>query len=244
MAFDETFRPVPRFDETEVFELIGELGQVRELRPSNFEGPVAEWAEDRMRKFGETIIPRHVYVEPTAEGPHRVAWIYHDGIEIRDGEMVTFCMHHVACDCSPEAEKAESQEEKEEILGSCSALESVIRKRAYLVNATYGMENILSRNYDHDRPAHEQSSPTQDFVLRSMLYLLEHDYRHPESWIANVESGWDLINLMANVMQLRPEDIRWFAGELQEKKMVQTDGQVIELTQKVKRTIDRERLAA
>lgn len=102
----------------------------------------------------------------------------------------------------------------------------------------------MSQIYDQDRPAYEQSSVTQHFVIRSMVYLLEHDYRHPESWMANVESGWNLINLMANVMQIRPEDTRWYAGLLQEQKMVETDGQVIALTPKVKRLIDKDRLAA
>lgn len=244
MAFDETLRPTPRFDEIEVFELTGEAREVRELHASNFDGPVADWAHERMEKYGETIIPRHVYVESVGQSEHRVAWIYHDGMELRDDEMVTFCMHHVACDCSPEVEKAETEEEKQEIIGDCPALKNVLRKRAHLVNATYGMDNILSLIYDQDRPAHEQSSATQHFVIRSILYLLEHDYRHPESWIANVESGWDLINLMANVMQLRPEDVRWYAELLQEEKMVQTDGQVIVLAPKIKKTIDKERLAA
>jgi hypothetical protein len=240
MAFDETFRPNPKFDEVEVFRLTGRAEEVRELGPSNFDGPVAEWAAQRMEGLGETIVPRHVYTDysDTPEG-HKVAWVYHDGIDMETGS--TFCLHHVACDCYLKAENL-SGEEKEFVLGECESLKRVLEKRAVLVNATYGVANVIDRMYDHERLAPEQSDETQAFVQGSLLYMLEHDYRHPESWVANVESGWNLIRLLARVMEIRYEDAKWFAADLAEKEMVETDGVVVLLDSKRRAEIDAERL--
>jgi hypothetical protein len=242
MAFDETFRFQSRIDEYESFRLIGVTKEYRELQPSNFDGPVAAWAEARMRDLGETIIPRHVYVETLQESgtQHRVAWVYHDGFNPDTGQ--SFCMHHVACDCSQEVDAAEDSDEKYEIMANCAALMRVLDKRAWLVNATYGMDNVLNHFYDQDKSAYEQNSEAQHFVIRAMMYMLEHDYRHPEGWMANVESGWNLINLMALVMRIDPEDVTWYAELLDSQGLVETDGTVVTLSQKLKDTIDAEKI--
>lgn len=240
MAFDETFRPHPNFDEVEVFTLTGQAKTVRELQPSNFAGPVAEWANERMHNFGETIVPRHVYIEPTASGEeHRVAWIYHDGLDL-DAQQ-SFCMHHVACDCSQAVDNAETPKEKQEIIGNCQPLINVLNKRAWFINTTYGMDNVFSSFYDPERPAYEQTSEAESFAVSSIMYMLEHDYRHPESWMANVESGWTLINLVAKVMNLHPEDVQWFTELLKTQDLVETDGVVISLSQRFKDGIETER---
>jgi|GEM_PF-7108398 len=240
MALDETFRFQPKIDEKVVFELTGEARERRELQPSRFEGPVADWAEKRMRDLGETIVPRLVYSVPTKSGNHKVAWVYHDGFEISTGEG--YCLHHIACDCSSEIEAAESDEQKQEIIGDCKALSQVLGTRADMISSTYGIDTVLNAYYDPERTAGEQSPEMQEFALRSIVYVLEHDYRHPESWMANVESGWTLVNLMASIMHMRPEDIGWYADMLQENEVVATDGVAISLSQKLKDTIDAERI--
>lgn len=240
MAFDETFKPRPNFDEIVVFDLIGRTEQVRELRPSNFEGPVAEWAEERMSKIGETIVPRHVYVDSVDNKDHRVAWVYHDGIDMETGQ--SFCMHHVACDCSLEVDRAANEEERQEIIGNCPALVNVLRKRAQFINATYSMDTIIGEMYDPERPAEKQSSATQHFVVRSLVYVLEHDYRHPESWMANVESGWNMVGLLSNILHLRYEDVQWYAELLASQELVETDGTVVSLSQNVRDTIDADKV--
>lgn len=239
MALDETFRPYSKYDELEVFQLIGRAQEVREVRPSDFDGPVAEWADRRMRNIGETIVPRQVYIVPLAQEDHRVAWIYHDGIDIDTEE--TFCLHHIACDCSAEVDSAPTEEEKQAIIANCSALTNVLAKRAHFINATYGMDNIFNSIYDREKPAYEQSSSTQHFAIRSIMYVLEHDYRHPESWMGNVESGWNLIGLLSNIMQLRREDVQWYTELLASQELVETDGVVVELAPKIKQAIDAEK---
>lgn len=242
MAFGESFSPYPKFDEQEVFEAVGRPETIKKLKPSNFEGPVAHWANDRMRMFGETIIPRQVYVEqPPYKRPHRVAWVYHDGFDVNTGE--SFQMHHIACDCSGEIDRVDDPEEKQRIMDSCPALLPVIEKQADLVNATYGVDLVLAAlPYYGKTPMEEQSPETQHFVTRSIVYMLEHDYRHPESWIANVESGWTLINLMAKIFKIKPEDIEWLAEALATQEVVETDGVVISLSQKLKDTIDADKV--
>lgn len=241
MAFDETFRYQPKINEEEVFELIGRAQTVRQLEPSNFEGPVAHWANDRMRRFGETIIPRHVYVEQKPYGkPHRVAWVYHDGFNIDTG--VPFCMHHIACDCTPDVDRVDDLEEKQRIMNECDALLPVLDRQAELINYTYGVTKLLEAlSFMPGAPMEEQNAEVQNFISRSIVYVLEHDYRHPESWMANVESGWNLINLQARVFQISPADLGWLAEALASQEVVETDGVVIELSQRLKDNIDAEK---
>jgi hypothetical protein len=236
MSFDETFRFQPKIEEKEVYELTGEARELRELQPSHFEGPVAEWANERMNSLGETIVPRFVYIDQLPDEQHRVAWVYHDGINMENAE--SFKIHHVACDCSGAVDRAETQEEKQEILGNCQSLLRVLDRRAALINAAYGMDNVFDTLYNSDEPAEEQNSKAQHFAIRSMVYMLEHDYRHPESWMANVESGWMLINLMARVMHLRVEDVQWYAELLESQEIVETDGVAVSLSQDLKDQIE------
>ena len=243
MAYGESFRTYPTFDDQEVFELTGHSQSVIRLEPNHFEGPVAQWANDRIRKFGETIVPRQVYVEqPPYKRPHRVAWIYHEGRNTETGQE--FSMHHVACDCSGDIENANSPQERQEIVDNCPGLVPVLAKQADLVNADYAINQIMEGlPYYQKEPMEEQTPKVQEFVARSILYLLEHDYRHPESWIANIENGWTLTNLMADVLKVKQNDIDWVTSEILEPEgSITVEGVVISLSQRLKDTIHAERV--
>jgi hypothetical protein len=243
MSLSESFIDYPMFDETEVREVVGTAKKVRKLGNSEFQGPVAAWANDRMRVFGETIIARHVYVVGLPKGKeHRVAWVYHEGFTERSEP---FCMHHVACDCSGDIEKADTPEEKQEIVRQCPGLQPALEHQASAVNTALGIEDILyyELKYYPKAPMEAQNDIVQEFVGASLLHLLENDYEYPRSWIANVESGYTLPNLAAKVLQVPSVDVEWIAQELEDEGQVVFDGQAISLSQRLKDKLDAERTA-
>ncbi len=227
MSFDETLRPHSNFDESVVFELVGKAQEVRELRPSNFEGPVAVWANVREQKFGDTILPRHVYTERSGDEEHRVAWVYHSGIDFESGE--TFSDHHIACDCLLEAEQSDSQDPILPL--DCDALRSVLNKRAWFVNATFRIDEVMKVFKDGKAGDYEQLPAVHDFSVRTIAYLLEHDTRHPESWVGNVITGQHQVSLLSVVMQQPPEIIRWYGELLEQTGLVEFDGETLSLTE-------------
>lgn len=240
MAFDETFRPTPKINEIETFQLIGKPREFRELRPSNFDGPVAEWADWRMHALGETIVPRHVYIDSLPGGEeHRVAWVYHDGFN--PDSATSYCMHHVACDCSLEVDHAETLEERAEIMSNCPSLTTVLQRRAWLVNATYGIDTILNHyTYDAQSEPEEQSPEVRQFLSGAIAQILEHDFRHPESWMANVESGWNLVNLLAVTLQIPPEHVLEYAQQLERMGYVELNDDAVSLSASEKARIQNE----
>lgn len=238
MASGEAFGVYPTFNEQEVFETIGRPETIIKLAPSNFEGPVAHWANDRMRMFGETVVPKQVYIEQTPyKKPHRVAWVYHDGFNIDTGEP--FCIHHIACDCSPEVDRVDSVEEKQEIMNECPALIPSLDRQAQLINSAYHISEVLTAlSYEPGVSMYRQNPNVQNFVARSIVYMLERDYLHPQDWMANVESGWNLISLEARIFGLSSEDIEWLAQTLALEGILETDGTHLELSQQQKDNIE------
>ena len=230
MAFDETFRPRVNFDETEVFALTGQAREVRELHPSHFAGPVAEWADERERNFGDTIIPRHVYAELKDGKMHRVAWIYHQGVEFIDEGYIPFERHHIACDCLLESE----HEGDTELMFNCEALLKVLNKRAWWVNSVYGTEDVLMQLPNLPKEAlFGVSAEEMDeaFSVAAIRHLLEHDARHPEAWVANILDNEHQVSLLALVLQKPPEDVRELVETIEERGLIDFDGEVLQLTQ-------------
>jgi hypothetical protein len=241
MSIAEGFVNAPMYSTDEVAETIGVSKKVRKLESNEFSGPVAAWANDRARVFGETIIPRHMYIVELPKGrKHMVAWIFHEGFTERNEP---FCMHHIACDCSGDIERTQDLEEKQEIIRDCPGLQPALEYQARAVNSALRIEEMLYYNLGYYPKAsmEEQKDAVQDFVGASILHLLKIDYEYPRSWIANIESGMALVNLVAKVHMVAPEDVNWLAEQLQEEDEVATDGQVIALSQVTKDSIDAER---
>ncbi|MBX4201652.1 hypothetical protein KW803_02025 [Candidatus Saccharibacteria bacterium] len=236
MAIDETFRPRIYFDEQEVFEDIGRATRLRQLQPTNFEGPVAEWAEERTKLFGDVVISRMVFVEPGKKEDHRVAWVYRSGIDLETEE--TFARHHIACDCSLEADR---DDELERIF-QCQHLMGVLNKRAWQISATYGAEDILRTIPDLPEEAllgyeHGHEIFGREFSLRALSSILDHDFRHPDSWVANVIDGEHQASLMALIFQQDPAEIHQVAEILERGGVVEIDGDTIMLTEEEKQKI-------
>jgi hypothetical protein len=241
LSSTESFRPRPKFGEEEVFGLIGKAENVIRLEPANFDGPIAAWANDRMRIFSETIVPKEVYVEQQPfKKEHRVAWVYHEGFSSATGEP--FAVHHVACDCSGDVDQVQSFEEKQLIISECPGLMPVIDRHADLIDAAYHTTEILAGlNYTPGTPLREQGKTVRTFVRNSILGFLEHDYTHPESWMANIESGWTISNLMAKIFKLSPEDIDWEVEGLAASGEVDSDGVHFGLSERHKKIMDLEK---
>lgn len=227
MAFDDTFRFTPPVDEREVFGLIGKAKKVRELQASGFEGPVAQWAELRQQRFGDTVIPRHTYLERIDNKPHRVSWVYHNELDFENGQ--NHCFHHIVCDCALEIEYS-GTEEFYAIFG-CQALMSVLNKRAWLVNATYMIDEVRSPFFQPELDDLGQTNAYHNLGVRTIAYLLEYDARHPEGWVANVMSGEHTASLLGLVLQQQPAVVRWYAELLQQEEVIDFDGETLRLAQ-------------
>lgn len=230
MAFDETFRPKLTFDNSTNYD----SPAVRQLQPSNFEGPVAYWAAERTRKFGDGFIPRHVYTEVVDGQPHRVAWVYHDGIDPDIGE--TFERHHIACDCMLEAE----HDGEPERMFACEALHRVLNKRAWVISSVYKMEDTMRAIPELPEAAlfgGDRASLYDEFSMRSIGYLLEHDVIHPEGWVNNIVDGEHMASLIALIMQRDPDEIREYAERMERAGIIKFDGETIMLTESEKQRI-------
>jgi hypothetical protein len=241
MSLAESFRKYPQFSNSEVAETIGNSKSVRKLGPNEFSGPVSSWAKDRERIYGETIVPRHVYVIDLPKGQkHRVAWVYHEGFT---PDNMPFCQHEIACDCSGEIEELYSPEEKEAVIEECPGLMPALELQALAVNKALQIDDILQHalKFHKETPMDEQPELIQAFVGASLFHLLKNDYLYPRSWIANVESGWTMTALASKVLNVPGEGVEWAAGELEQQDIVQIESPVISLSEKMKQKLEEEK---
>lgn len=219
MAFDDTFKHRVKIDEEAVFGLTGKAREVLELRPSHFAGPVAEWAEERENQFGDTVIPRHVYMEVQNGKSHRVAWVYHRGYNL-DAET-DYEEHHIVCDCLLNAERAGEPERMFE----CPAVFTTLTKRAAFINFTYKTDEVARAFMDPDIDDFGQPPKYHEFNIKTMAMVLEHDLRHPESWMANLTNGMHHASSMAVILQLPREVVCWYAKSMEQAGFIDFDGE-------------------
>ncbi len=223
MSLDESFRYIPKYREDEVFELTGKANEVRILEPSNFEGPMLKWATQREQQFGDLVLSRVVYKEVLFNNPHRVAWVYHENLDFESGEHNKG--HHILCDCIVEAEI----EDDIDLMFKCSALQTVLEKRAWLISNKFRMSEIFGAYSDEEVDDFEQNPYARELALRTIAYLLEYDQLHPEGWVANVVSGQHHASLLALIMQQPPEIVRWYAEMLESTGEIEFDGETLRL---------------
>ena len=178
----EVLRHSVNIDEQEVFCLIHKPLDLQEIQPSHFVGRVALWADYAERRYGDSINPVMTYVE---SGPHRVAWIHHEGEDWRSGER--FCTYHVICDCIAGVEGNSPRESVEHILG-CEAVLHALQRRAAFVDHTYRTGEILTALRDPEAGDFEQSNTFHKFAVKTIGDILELDARHPKEWPGNVLS--------------------------------------------------------
>ncbi len=211
-------------DEAEVFCLIHRPVELLELQPSRFEGRVASWAEYAEHRYGDSINPVITYLE---NGPHRVAWIRHEGEDWRTGEQ--FCTYHVVCDCMAGVEGNSPRESVEAILG-CGAVLHALQRRAAFVDHTYRTCEILAALRDPETGDFEQPNAFHKFAVKTIGNLLELDARHPDEWPGNVLSGEHRVSVLSTLFQLHPEVVKWYGRMLEESEVIEEfDGEILKL---------------
>jgi len=213
-----------RIGEEEVFSLIHRPVELAELQPSGFVGRVASWAEAAERRYGDAIVPVMTYVE---NGPHRVAWIRHEGEDVRTGER--FCTYHIVCDCMAGVEGNSPRESVEQILG-CRAVLRALQRRAAFVDHTYRTCEVLAALRDPDTGDFEQPSTFHQLAVRTIATILELDARHPEEWPGNVISGEHRVSVLSTLFQLHPEVVKWYGRLLFDSSVIEAfDGEILRL---------------
>ena len=225
MAAGGVLRHSVSIDEREVFSLIRRPVEVLELRPSDFAGRVASWAEYAERRYGDSINPVMTYVE---SGPHRVSWIHHEGEDWRSGE--TFSTYHIICDCIAGVEGNSPRESVDHIVG-CRAVLRALQRRAAFVDHTYRTGEILAALRDPDTGDFEQSNAFHKFAVKTIGSILELDARHPTEWPGNVINGEHRVSVLSTLFQLHPEVVKWYGRLLEESHVIEEfDGEILKLS--------------
>jgi hypothetical protein len=211
-------------DEREVFCLIHKPVELLELQPNGFVGRVALWAEEAERRYGDSVNPVMTYVE---SGPHRVAWVYHEGVDWQTGER--FSTFHIACDCMTGVEGNSPQASVDSILG-CGAVLRALQRRAAFVGHKYRTGEILTALRDPETGDFEQPNSFHSFAVKTICSILELDARHPAEWPGNVISGQHRVSVLSTLFQLHPEVVKWYGRLLEESGVIEDfDGEVLKL---------------
>lgn len=224
MSSGEILRHSVSIDEREVFLLIHQPVELLELQPSGFSGRVASWAEHAERRYGDSINPVMTYVE---SGPHRVAWVYHEGEDWRSGER--FCTYHIICDCIAGVEGNDPRASVDHVLG-CTAVLRALQRRAAFVAHKYRTGEILAALRDPDAGDFEQPNAFHTFAVKTIGNILELDVRHPREWPGNVINGEHRVSVLATLFQLHPEVVKWYGRLLEEAGVIEDfDGEILKL---------------
>ena len=187
-------------DEELVFDLIKKPQEIVEVQPSNFVGRVAIWAEEVEQRYGDSVIPRTTYTE---NGPHRVSWVYHEGEDSVTGEP--FCTHHIACDFIGGLEGNSTDSEVDYIV-LCDAL-------TFRDTETGDFEQPITYHW---------------MALESIKALMKLDAEHPAEWPANLKNGEHSVSVMATMLQLNPEVVKWYGRNLEQEGIISDfDGETL-----------------
>ena len=224
MRSGKVLRHSVSIDEQEVFSLIRRPVELHELQPSRFTGRVASWAEHTARRYGDAINPVMTYVE---NGPHRVSWIYHEGVDWQTGER--FAVYHLVCDCVAGVEGNSPWDCIDGILG-CGAVLRALQKRAAFVDHTYRTCEILAALRDPETGDFEQPNTFHKFAVQTIANVLELDARHPDEWPGNVINGEHRVSVLSTFFQLHPEVVKWYGRLLEESGVIEDfDGEILKL---------------
>ncbi|MBA3757959.1 hypothetical protein H0X09_03830 [Candidatus Saccharibacteria bacterium] len=219
MTSSETLGHSVTIDEEEVYSLIHNVKSVREIQPTQFTGRVAIWGEI-MEQKGNRINPKLTYME----GGHRTSWVENEGIDEATGEE--FCIHHVVCDCSGNYDENSPQKVVKRTAKCLSALKALQRRAAY-VDYTYRTTEVLDALRDPTAGDFEQSNTFHKVAVKTIANIIELDIRHPEEWPANVINGQHQASILATLLQVNPEVVKWYGRFLEEKGIVVFDGETL-----------------
>lgn len=224
MAFDDTFRPRSFIHERDTFLLVGKPTRVHEIRANNFDGPIAEWADYRSTAFNEIVAPVMTFPEGSGDELHRVAWVYHAERDPGTGEVIRH-NHHVACDCSMMAELSGEPDS----IFECPTLQKTINRRASLIRGTLMLDRIFRACIDSEDSRSTVTLNRYDIASETIMWVLQQDKVHPESWMGNVTSGEHSVSLLGLILQEPPEKVRSLVEDLEDDGRIESYGEVIRL---------------
>ncbi|HEX7633013.1 MAG TPA: hypothetical protein VF401_01660 [Candidatus Saccharimonadales bacterium] len=135
---------------------------------------IAEWASARTGKFGETVLPKLMYVTPDLS--HRVAWVRHSGlVEDLDENLVPYTKYHVVCDCAVDAEDSPHPATST----YCDYVDQVLFQRAGELAQERALPLVLSLDeflkFDEDEMDFRLTAAGQDLAIRAIYNLMDTD---------------------------------------------------------------------
>jgi hypothetical protein len=224
MAFDDTFRPRSYIHEHDTFDVLGKPMRLQEIKPSNFDGPVAEWAEYRAAFYNEMISPVMTFPEADGDDIHRVSWVYHAERDSETG-FINAEHHHIACDCSMMAELSGEPDS----IFECPTLQKTINRRAGLIRGTLMLDRILRACRDSEDSHSKVTLDRQFYTAETIMWIMRQDREHPESWMGNVVSGEHTVSLLALIVQEPPDNLRVLVEDLTYDDRLEFDGETVKL---------------
>lgn len=219
MSYEDPFRPSSYIHEHDTFDVIGKPLRIREIRPSNFDGPVKEWAEYRTAVFGDIVRDVLTLPEDHDGNTHRVSWVYHAGRDIETDEA--YARHHIACDCSLMAELSGEADS----IFECPVLQKTLNRRTGLVRGTLLLDKLIRACIDSED---SRSSITLDrgFIeSETIMWIMRQDNEHPESWMGNITSGEHTVSLIGLIIQKPPDNVRSLVEYLADEGRLEFDGE-------------------
>jgi hypothetical protein len=189
----------------------------RKSREEMFIGDIAEWSKRRAIKFGDLIIPKHMYIEEVHGERHNAAWIEHSGKDQDTGEH--FHIHHVACDCIKDDDPV-----TEDINAfDCPVWHNALTERVHQINRENRIQETLRELERLELEAYH------DIVLSVMKETLVLDREHPDQWMGNVVSGEHNAILMAEMLHIPVEFVRMYVDILQVRGTFEVEGDTFRL---------------
>lgn len=192
-------------------------------QPASFDGRSAFWANATRTRYGDKIMPVTTY----KFNGHNGSWIYHEGTDWETGE--DFCLYHMVCDCAGGVE-GNSPQALVERSAMCESVIKILQKRAAFVDHTYHTGEILAVLRDEDQGDFEQPNKFHSFAVRTIANVLELDARHPSEWPANIIQGQHQTSILATMLQLHPEVVKWYGKLLEGEGIIDFDGETMSLT--------------
>lgn len=135
----------------------------------------------------------------------------------------------MVCDCAGGVE-GNSPEALVEQAAKCETVMQILQKRAAFVDYVYRTGEILAALRDRDEGDFEQPGKFHIFAVKTIASVLELDARHPAEWPANIIQGQHQTSILATMLQLHPEVVRWYGTLLEEKGIINFDGETLSLT--------------
>ncbi|HET9850355.1 MAG TPA: hypothetical protein VFP35_01885 [Candidatus Saccharimonadales bacterium] len=198
MAYDETLRDLPRFNERELYEVPAiqdgqlyfpqsSLDAALKLDKTPSSPAIEEFARTSF-ELGRVVVVKESYQIPLAGGEHTVAWC-----RICDQTGQTD-HHQIVCDhVAEEGESALS----EELLFTCQAVREAIMIRSYVLQSKLG-----------NTPALAEAGQTYRGRRGVIRFMLDYGRKQPHNWLVSHRSDVGLVDGFAALLDISPTKVR------------------------------------